>query len=91
MACAPTVAPDYTGVSAVPRKGPVEPQISETLGPKVPEERPSLWVIAGPPPTADKQIPRGRDPHQPTAPHSTAKGPQEVWGEGKPEPLTPVL
>lgn len=91
MACVPTVTPDCTGVSAVPRKGPVEPQISETLGPKVPEERPSLWVIAGPPATADKQIPWGRDPHQPTAPHSTAKGPQEVWGEGKPEPLTPVL
>lgn len=83
MACAPTIIPDCAGVSAAPPKGPVESQITETPGPKVPEERPSFWVIAAPPPTADKQIPGGQDSHQPRAPHSTPYGTPGGLGGGK--------
>lgn len=52
--CAPITIPDCIGVSAAPPPSPDEPQISETLGPKITEERPSLWAISAAHPTADK-------------------------------------
>lgn len=52
--------------------GPDEPQFSETPGPKMPEKRPSFWVISAPHPTADKPIPGGQLPSAQSPPlHST--------------------
>lgn len=62
--CAGTTIPDCTAVSAAP--SPPQALMSpgfETLGPKIPKERPSLWAISGPPLPADKQIPRGQESH----------------------------
>lgn len=68
-----------------PASGPDEPQFSETPGRKMPEKRPSFWVISAPHPTADKPISGG--PESPTPLHM---GPQEVLGEGNPEHLPPL-
>lgn len=62
-------------VSQLHPPSPDAPQISETLEPKITEERPSFWAISVPHPTADKWIPGVQGSYQPRTPTPLQMGP----------------